>query len=91
VTDKGSDGWSRVGILVYREAKAPEYIKLHPGQAYYTQVPSKPLQLCPDCLKTIIVTLGLENKISLDAPDVGDYVVMPRAAVEELKKAAGGL
>lgn len=90
VTDKGSDGWARVSILVYREARAPEYVKLHPGQAYYAQVPSKSLQLCPDCLKTIVGVLGISEKVSLDAADQGDYVVMPRAAVEELKKAAGG-
>jgi len=47
------------------------------------------LQLCGGCLKTLIGVLNLEEKVSLDAPDVGDYVVMPRAAVEELRKAAG--
>lgn len=89
VTDKGSDGWSRITILVYREAKAPEYVKLHPGQSYYAQVPSRTLQLCGKCLERIIIELDLALKVSLDAPDQGDYVVMPRAAVEELRRAAG--
>lgn len=89
VTDKGSDGWSRVTILVYREAKAPEYVKLHPGQSYYAQVPSKPVQICKSCLEKLVKELHLEEMVSLDAVDQGDYVVMPRAAVEELRAKAG--
>lgn len=86
VNGKGSDKWAKLGFTVFREAKPPSHLDLREGQAFYAQVFSQ-LDLCEGCLDDVLRALSpaAREKVSFQVAEQGDYVVLPKEAVEALK------